>query len=147
MEKTVTMIKPDGIQRRLIGEIIKRIEKENLDIININIMKLTENQVSQIYKNSLNKFPQIRKEIIEYMTGSPSVVMIIEGEEAIKKVRNIRGLSNPSKSSIGSVRRDFAGDQNMEELTKNGKVTKNVMHSSGNKEEVAFEIKLFFGEK
>jgi len=81
------------------------------------------------------------------MTENPSIIMIIQGDDAIKKGRDIRGLSDPSKSPIGSVRRDFAGDQNMEELTKNGKVTKNVMHASGNKEEVEFESKLFFGEK
>ena len=81
------------------------------------------------------------------MTKEPSILMIIEGEDAIKKMRKVRGLSDPSKSPIGSVRRDFAGDQDMEDLTRNGKVTKNIMHSSGNREEVEFEIKLLFGEK
>ncbi len=139
------IIKPDGVQKRLIGEVIKRVEKEELNIINMKIIKLTAKQVFELYKESLIRFPQIKKEIIKYMTEEPSILMIIEGEDAIKKVRNIRGLSNPSKSPIGSVRRDFAGDQNMEELTKNGKVTKNVMHSSGDKKEVEEEIKLFFG--
>ncbi len=147
MEKTIVIIKPDGIQKKLIGEIIKRIEKEELDILNVKITDLTENQVLELYKESLNKFPQIKREIIEYMTESPSILMILQGEDAIKKGRSIRGLSDPSKSPIGSVRRDFAGDQNMEELTKNGKVTKNVMHTSGSKEEVEFETKLFFGEE
>jgi nucleoside-diphosphate kinase len=147
MEKTVVMIKPDGIQKKLVGEIIKKIESENLMITQLNIIKLTEKQVSKLYKESLKKFPQIKKEIIEYMTKEPSILMIIEGEGAIQKMRKIRGLSDPSKSPIGSVRRDFAGDQNMEELTKNGKVTKNIMHASGSKEEAEFEIKLFFGEK
>ena len=146
MEKTIVIIKPDGIQKKLIGEIIKRIEKEKLNIIDVKIERLTENRVSELYKESLKKFPQIRKEVIKYMTESPSILMIIQGEDAIRKGRGIRGLSDPSKSPIGSVRRDFAGDQNMEELTKNGKVTKNVMHASGSKEEVEFEIKLFFGE-
>lgn len=147
MEKTLVIIKPDGIQKKLIGEIIKRIEKEELSIINVKIEKLTENQISELYKESLNKFPQIRKEVIKYMTESHSILLMLQGEDAIKKGRIIRGLSNPSKSPRGSIRRDFAGDQNMEELTKNSKVTKNVMHASGNKEEVEFEIKLFFGEK
>jgi nucleoside-diphosphate kinase len=147
MEKTVVMIKPDGIQKRLVGETIKRIENEGLMISSLNIIKLTEEQVSELYKESLKKFPQIKKEIIDYMTKEPSILMIIEGENAIQKMRKIRGLSNPSKSPVGSVRRDFAGDQDMEELTKNGKVTKNIMHASGSKEEVEFEIKLFFGEK
>lgn len=147
MEKTLVIIKPDGIQKKLIGDIIKRIEKEELIIIDVKIEKLTENQISELYKESLNKFPQIRKEVIDYMAENPSILMILQGEDAIKKGRSIRGLSDPSKSPVGSVRRDFAGDQNMEELTKNGKVTKNVMHASGNKEEVEFETKLFFGEK
>jgi len=146
MEKTVVMIKPDGIQKKLIGEIIKRIESENLMITQLNIVKLTEEQVSELYRDSLKKFPQIKKEIIGYMTKEPSILMIIEGEDAIQKMRKLRGLSDPSRSPVGSVRRDFAGDQNMEELTKNGKVTKNIMHASGSKEEAEFEIKLFFGE-
>jgi len=146
MERTIIIIKPDGIQKRLVGEVIKRIEKEELDIVDVKITKLTKDQVSKLYNDSLNKFPQIKKEVIEYMAENPSIIMIIQGNDAIKKGRYIRGLSDPSKSPIGSVRRDFAGDQNMEELTKNGKVTKNVMHASGNKEEVDFEIKLFFGE-
>lgn len=147
MERTVAIIKPDGIQKRLVGEVIKRIENEGLMISNLNIVRLTEEQVSELYKESLKKFPQIKKEIIEYMTQEPSILMIIEGENAIQKMRRIRGLSDPSKSPVGSVRRDFAGDQDMEELTKNGKVTKNVIHASGSKEEVESEIKLFFGEK
>jgi nucleoside-diphosphate kinase len=147
MGKTVMMIKPDGIQKRLVGEVIKRIENEELDIVDIKIFCLSEEQVTKLYNESLEKFPQIKKEVVDYMTESPSILMIIEGEDAIMKVRSIRGLSDPSKSPMGSVRRDFAGDQNMEELTKNGKVTKNVMHASGNKEEVEFEIKLFFEEE
>ena len=147
MEKTVAIIKPDGIQKKLIGEIIRRIESENLVISDIRIKKLKEKQVSELYKESLEKFPQIKKGIIEYMTKESSILMIIEGEDAIQKMRKIRGLSDPSKSPIGSIRRDFAGDQNMEELTRNGKVTKNIIHSSGSKKEVEFEIKLLFGEK
>ncbi|MBA7599197.1 Nucleoside diphosphate kinase [subsurface metagenome] len=146
MEKTVVMVKPDGIQRKLVGEIIKRIESERLDIVNIKVAKLTEDQVSEFYKESLKKFPQIKKRIIDYMIEGPSILMIVEGEDAIQKVRNIRGLSDPSKSPVGSIRKDFAGDQNMEELTKKGEATKNIMHASGSKEEVEEELKLFFGE-
>ena len=147
MERTLVMIKPDGIQKRLIGEVIKRIESEGLNISNLKVIKLTEEQVSKLYESSLKKFPKIKNEIIDYMTKEPSILMIIEGENAIKKMRNIRGLSDPSKSPVGSVRRDFAGDQNMDELTNKGKATKNIMHASGNKEEVEFEIKLLFGGK
>ena len=141
------MIKPDGIQKRLIGEIIKRIENEELDILQIKIVNLVENQVLGLYKDSLENFPQIKRGVVKYLTEDPSILMIIGGEDAIRKGRNIRGLSDPSKSPRGSIRRDFAGFQNMERLTKKGKVTKNIMHASGNKEEVEFEIKLFFGEE
>ena len=146
MEKTIAMIKPDGIQRKLMGEIIKRIEERGLEVVKIKIDKLNKHKISELYKESLIKFPQIKEKVIKYMTEKPSLIMIIEGEDAISKVREIRGLSDPSKSPLGSVRRDFAGDQKMEELTKEGKVTKNIMHSSGTKEEVQFEIKLLFEE-
>lgn len=147
MEKTVAIIKPDGIRKGVVDEIIKRIKNNELNIVNIKITKLASFQILQLYQESFKKFPQIKEGIINYMTEDVSIVMIVEGDDAIQKARTIRGLSDPSKSPIGSVRRDFAGDQNMEELTKNGKVTKNVMHASGNKEEVEFEIKLFFGDK
>jgi nucleoside-diphosphate kinase len=146
VEETLIIIKPDGIEKRLVGEVIKRIENEELEIVDIKKTELTEKQIVKLYENSLNKFPQIREEVIKYMTKNPSIILIIRGDNAIKKGRGIRGLSDPSKSPIGSVRKDFAGDQNMEELTKDGKVTKNVMHASGDKEEVESEIKLFFGE-
>lgn len=147
METTFIMIKPDGIQKGLVSEIITRIENKGLMIMSLNIVKLTKEQVSELYKGSFKKFPQIKKEVIEYMTKEPSILMIIEGEDAIQKARSIRGLSDPSKSPVGSVRKDFAGDQDMEELTRKGKVTKNIMHTSGSKKEVEDEIKLFFGEK
>jgi len=146
MEKTVVMIKPDGIQKNLVGEITRRIEQEGLMIVFSKTVKLTEKQVCELYKDSLEKFPQIKKEMVEYMTEAPSILMIVEGDGAIQKMRKIRGLTNPAKSPVGSVRRDFAGDYDTDELTPKGKVTKNIMHSSGTKEEADFETKLFFGE-
>lgn len=148
MEQTLVMIKPDGIKKGLIGEIIKRIEAKKLRIKDIQIKKLSKKQVLELYKDSLAKFPQIRKGVIEYTTRVPLVVFLAEGKDAIKKVRKIRGLSDPSKSPVGSIRRDYAGSHKMDELTKKGKVTENIMHSSGNTREVKFEIRLLLnGEK
>jgi nucleoside-diphosphate kinase len=144
MEKTVTIIKPDGVRKGAVSEIIKRIKNNGLDIVNIKITKLARFQILRLYQESLKKFPQIKKEMINYMTEDISIVMIVKGNDAIQKVRAIRGLSDPSKSPVGSIRRDFAGDQNTEELTKMGLATKNIMHASGSIEEVELEIKLFF---
>lgn len=144
MEKTLVIIKPDGIKKRLVGEIIKRIENKGLTITKIKTIKLNRKKCEKLYEDSMKRFPQIKEPLIKYMTESPVIVLIAEGKNAIKKVREVRGLSDPSKSPKGTIRRDFAGDQKMEELTKKGKATKNVMHSSGNKKEVKFEINLFF---
>lgn len=146
VERTLVIIKSDGIQKGLVGEILKRIESRGLKIYKIKQMRLNEDICFNIYGDSLKKFPQIRESLIDYMTNKDVIVLIITGENAISEVRKIRGLSNPAKSPLGSVRRDFAGDQNMEELTLKGITTKNVMHSSGDKEEANFEIKLFFNE-
>lgn len=146
MEKTIVMIKPDGIHKKVMGEIIKRIEDEDLEIINIKVTRLEREQVSELYKESLKKFSKIKKEVLDYMTLGPSIIMMLEGDQAIKKARKIRGLSDPSRSPVGSIRKDFAGDQDMEKLTKQGLATKNIMHASGDKEEVEAEIKLFFNE-
>ena len=144
MEKTVIIIKPDGVHKGADNEIIGRIKNNGLNIVNTKITKLTRFQILRLYQESLRKFPQIKKEMINYMTEDISIVIIVEGNNAIQKVRAIRGLSDPSKSPVGSIRRDFAGDQNMEELTKAGLATKNIMHASGSMEEVELEIKLFF---
>jgi len=146
MEKTFIMIKPDGIEKGLIGEVIRRLEKEGLKISKIKNVKLNEEICNQLYGESLEKFPQMKKPIAEYMTKDHVIAAVVEGLEAIEKARKIRGLSNPSQSPLGSIRKDFAGDQDMELLTEQGKATKNIMHASGSLEEVEREIKLIFGE-
>jgi len=143
MEQTFVMIKPDGIQKHLVGEVIKRIEDKKLIVTKIKTILITKKQISIIYKDSFKKFPQVKKAVISYMTSKPSIAFIAEGKNAIKKVRDIRGLSDPSKSPIGSIRKDFAGHQKMSDLTKKGKATRNIMHASGSKKEAEFEIKLF----
>ena len=143
MEQTFIMIKPDGVKKHLVGEVIKRIEDKNLRISEIKTVLPTKKQIAIIYKDSFKKFPQVKKAVIGYMTSKPSIAFIAEGKNAIKKVRDIRGLSDPSKSPIGSIRKDFAGHQKMSDLTKKGKATRNIMHASGSKKEAEFEIKLF----
>lgn len=144
-ERTFIIIKPDGIKKKVVGEILKRIEEQGLEILVLKTEKLAREKCFELYKNSILKFPKIKDKLLDYMTESNVILGIVEGDEAIKKVRNIRGLSDPSKSPVGSIRRDFAVEYNMEELTKQGKATKNIMHSSGTKEEFELEAKLFFG--
>lgn len=143
-EKTLVIVKPDGVDARLIGEVIKRLENKNLRIANVKFLKITQKQSIGLYGASMKIYKNIKKSLIDYITGGYSLVLIMEGKEAIKRAREVRGLSDPSKSPRGTVRRDYAGSHRMEELTKKGKATKNIMHSSGNKEEADAEIKLFF---
>lgn len=145
-ERTLVIIKPDGVEAGLIGEVIKRLENKRLRIVQVKFLKISKKQSIGLYGASMKIYKNIKKSLIDYITGGYSLAMVMEGKESIKRAREVRGLSDPSKSPIGTVRRDFAGNQRMTELTKIGKATKNIMHSSGNKEEAEAEIKLFFNK-
>lgn len=98
MERALVIIKPDGIQKGLVGEIFSRIKREKLRIVKIKTILLMKKQVNALYQDSLKKFPQIKNAIISYMTSGDSIIFIVEGKNAIRKVRAIRGSSDPSKS-------------------------------------------------
>lgn len=134
MERTLILIKPDGVRRRLIGEIIHRIEQKSLDIEKLQMMTLTKEVCREHYKEHEGKdfFPYL----IRFMTSGPSVAMIVKGESAIQEMRMMIGCTNPLEAAPGSIR----GDYGM-------KTSENVVHGSDSSESAQREIGLFFPEK
>lgn len=128
------MIKPDGVQRKLIGEVIKRIEKRGLDIEKLKLMLLEKEMAERHYVQ--HKGRPFFDGLIDYVTSGPVVAMVISGESAIAVVRKMMGATDPAQAEPGTVRGDFALD-----------ISENIVHSSDSKESAEKEISLFFGEE
>lgn len=131
METTLVLLKPDTIQRGLIGQIVSRFENKGLKIIGMKMMTLTDEIVSEHYDFLADKpfFPGIKA----YMTSAPVVAMVLAGSDVVKTVRNLTGATNPSDALPGSIRGDFA-------LT----IDANIIHASDSRETAAIEVKRFF---
>ncbi|OYT33255.1 nucleoside-diphosphate kinase [Archaeoglobales archaeon ex4484_92] len=133
MERSFIMIKPDGVQRALIGEIIRRIERKGLKIIGLKMIKISKEIAKRHYEEHKDK--AFFDELIKYITSGPVVVMVVEGREAIKVVRKLVGSTNPVDASFGTIRGDFGLD-----------IGRNIIHASDSKESASREISLFFSE-
>lgn len=134
MERTLVIIKPDGVQRCLIGEIIRRIELKGLKIIAMKLMQMTSELARRHYAEHVDKpfFPQLER----YITSSPIVVMTIEGDHAIESVRKLNGATNPLEAAPGTIRADLGLHKTM-----------NLVHASDSPESAEREIKIFFTEQ
>ncbi len=131
MERTLSIIKPDGVAKNVKGEIIKRFEKAGLNIIAMKMVHMTRKQAEGFY--AVHKDRPFFGSLTEFMTSGPCVVMILEGENAIAKNRELMGATNYKDAAEGTIRRDFATD-----------IEKNVVHGSDAPETAAFEIGYFF---
>ncbi len=133
IERTFVMLKPDTVQRNLVGEILSRFERRGLKIVAMKLIWLDRNKAQELY--SLHQGKDFYEPLINYVTSGPSVVCVIEGYEAIKAVRNMLGSTNPIDSNAGSIRGDY------------GLFTRrNVVHASDSLETAKREIELFFDE-
>ena len=134
MERTLVIIKPDGVQRGLIGPIIGRLEGRGLRIIGMKMMRMSEELARRHYAIHEGKsfFPRL----IQYITSGPVVLMCIEGPRAIEAVRNTMGATNPLQAAAGTIRADFALD-----------IEYNLVHGSDGPETARREIALFFEER
>jgi len=130
-EKTLSIIKPDGVSRNLVGEVIKRLEGAGLEIVAIKMIKMNKEQAKGFYKVHEDK--PFYESVTDFMSSGPCVVMVLEGEEAIKRYRVLMGATNYEEAEEGTIRREFATD-----------IEKNVVHGSDSKETAAFEISYFF---
>ncbi len=131
MEKTFAMIKPDAVQRGLVGEILRRYEQKGLRIAGLKIMNVTEELARKHYAEHVNKpfFPGL----LEYITSGPVVALVLEGKNAVAEVRKMNGATNPLEAACGTIRGDFAQE-----------VGRNVVHGSDSVESAANEIAIYF---
>ena len=143
MEQTLAMVKPDGIQRGLTEECIKRILKEGLTIRETKTFTMSKELAEGFRAEIKEKHPTIWNSLIEYMTEGAMVALIVEGVSSVERVRKLYGATNPKEALKGTIRGDF-GEGDMKELYKQGKVIKNIIHASGNIQEAAEELKLIF---
>jgi len=131
MEKTLSIIKPDGVARGLIGDVIKRLESNGLKIICVKMLELTKDQAESFY--AVHKERPFFQSLTYFMTSGPVVVMVLEGEDAIARYRDIMGATDYREAAEGTIRRDFATD-----------IEKNIVHGSDSSENAASEIGFFF---
>ncbi len=134
MEKTLVLIKPDGVQKGLIGEVIKRFEQRGLNIAALKLFVMSEEQANVHYAEHKGKpfFPGL----IDYITSGPIVAMVVAGDSAIKVVRTMMGSTNPAEAAPGTIRGDYA-------LT----IAENVIHGSDSLESAQREIAIYFTNK
>jgi nucleoside-diphosphate kinase len=133
MEKTFALLKPGVLPRRLVGEVIGRIEKKGFHIAALKMLHITEELAREHYKEHVEKpfFPPL----LEYMCSGPVVAMVLERNDAIKVLRKLAGATNPDEADPGTIRGDL------------GSVTrKNIIHASDSPESAKREIELFFGK-
>jgi len=134
VERTFVMIKPDGVQRGLIGEIITRMERRGLKIIGMKMVYVTEELARRHYAVHEGKpfFPGL----IDYITSGPVVAMVVEGPQAIRVVRDMVGATDPLKAAAGTIRGDYGLD-----------IGRNLIHASDGEDTARFEIDLWFGRE
>ena len=132
MEETLVLVKGDGVRRRLVGEIIRRIEAKRLDIDAMKLMDVGRELAEEHYAEHRDK--PFFEELVEFITSTPVVAMRIKGEGAIKVMRNLMGSTNPAEAAPGTIRGDLALS-----------LPDNLVHGSDSPESAARELGLFFG--
>lgn len=131
-QRTLSIIKPDAVEGQHIGEILAMIEKAGLRIVEMKMLHLTKAQAEEFY--AIHKERPFFGELVEFMTRSPVVVSVLEGEDAVAKYRQVMGATNPAEAAEGTIRKAFAKD-----------VGENSVHGSDSPENAAKEIAFFFG--
>ncbi|OHE54699.1 MAG: nucleoside-diphosphate kinase [Thermodesulfovibrio sp. RBG_19FT_COMBO_41_18] len=131
MERTLSIVKPDGVKKNLIGEVIKRFEQRGLRIAALKVLKLSKDDAKGFY--IVHKERPFYESLTSFMSEGPIVVMVVEGKNTINKVREIMGATNPKDAVPGTIRSDFASD-----------IEHNIVHGSDSKESASYEIPFFF---
>jgi nucleoside-diphosphate kinase len=134
VEQTLSIIKPDGVQKNLIGEIYKRFEDAGLEIVAAKMKHLTDKDAQGFY--AVHRERPFFNDLVAYMTSGPVMIQVLQGEAAIAKNREIMGATNPADADPGTIRADFAAS-----------IEENVVHGSDGPDTAAAEIAFFFGEE
>ena len=133
IERTLSIIKPDGVQKNVIGEVYRRFEQAGLKIVAARMLHLTKAQAEAFY--AVHRERPFYKDLVSYMTTGPVIAQVLEGENAVEAHRRIMGATDPKKADPGTVRRDFAAS-----------IEENVVHGSDAVETAQQEIGFFFAQ-
>ena len=131
-QRSFSIVKPDGVEKNLIGEIYRRFEEAGLQILAAKMLRLRKDQAEQFY--DIHRERPFFADLINYMTSGPVMVQVLEGENAIATNRELMGATNPSEADPGTIRRDFAES-----------IEQNIVHGSDGPDTAAVEINFFFG--
>ncbi|MCL5773046.1 MAG: nucleoside-diphosphate kinase [Firmicutes bacterium] len=131
MERTLVLVKPDAVQRGLIGKIITRFEEKGFQTAGLKFLWMDEKKAGRLYEPHFGK--AFYEPLVNYMTSGPITAMVLEGEKVIEQVRNMMGATNPQNASPGSIRGDFAT-----------RIDHNIVHGSDSPESAQREIPIFF---
>lgn len=133
MEKTLSIVKPDGVEKNVIGEVIKRFEAVGMKVIGLKMVKLSKEQAQGFY--AVHKERPFFDSLTDFMSQGPCVLMALQGENAIATVRKTMGATNPAEADEGTIRKDFASD-----------IEHNIVHGSDSPESADYEIGYFFNQ-
>jgi len=131
MERTLSIVKPDGVQKHLIGEVVKRFEDAGLKVVALKMIWMDKKEAEGFY--AVHRGKAFFESLTTFMSSGPAVVMVLEGEGAISKTRELMGATDPKQAKEETLRRQFATN-----------IERNVVHGSDAPETAAFEIKYFF---
>lgn len=131
MDRTLVIVKPDGVKKGLIGEVIRRFEAEGLRVVALKMLRMSEEEARGFY--AVHRDKPFYEGLTRFMSSGPVVVMVLEGEGVIERVREIMGATDPQKAAPGTIRRLYADN-----------IQENVVHGSDSPESAAFEIPYFF---
>jgi len=131
MERTLSIVKPDGVRKNLIGEVVKRFEGQGLKVIGMRMISMSKKEAEGFYAVHWGK--PFYESLTDFMSSGPCVVMVLEGENAIQKTREMMGATDPAKAKEGTLRRQYATN-----------IEKNVVHGSDGPQTASFEISYFF---
>tara|TARA_Y100000748_G_scaffold257575_1_gene224331 strand:- start:291 stop:689 length:399 start_codon:yes stop_codon:yes gene_type:complete len=132
MERTLSIIKPDGVEKNIIGKIYSRFEKAGLKIVEAKMLHLSREQAEGFY--AVHKERPFYNDLVDYMTSGPVMVQVLEGHDAINLNRKLMGATNPEEADEGTIRKDFAES-----------IERNAVHGSDGPDTAAIEIEYFFG--
>ncbi len=131
MERTLSIVKPDGVEKRLIGEVIKRFEDNGLKVIGLKMVAMSKREAEGFY--AVHRGKSFFESLTTFMSSGPAVVMVLEGDNAIERVRNLMGATDPQEAAKGTLRRQFGSN-----------IERNVVHGSDGPDTAGFEIGYFF---
>jgi nucleoside-diphosphate kinase len=131
LERTLSIVKPDGVAGNLIGEVYRRFEQQGLRIVAARMLRLSQQQAEQFYE--VHRERPFYRDLVRYMTSGPVIAQVIEGENAIARNREIMGATDPKKAAAGTIRADLAKS-----------IEQNVVHGSDAADTAAREIAFFF---